>query len=488
MTTRERDRQDVQGVSATRRLEIRLREVLDRRFLAVVVLLGLVVLGGGWVAYNTHVDPGTEETTAVVGSWSEEPELSHQARVQADNPVFETGTVRADRPLYFTRLMPELEGLYAYAYDGSVTDGSLSVEATSYLVIRAVDGEETLWQERERLETTSVDGVEPGAAVPLSFTVNVSELDARIGSIVADLGADPGTTETSVVVKTTASGTIDGKQVANAHEATYSIERNDGSYAVTTETSGLGGGEFTRTVTTERTYGPLRSFGSLAALLFGVGALAWVVHGRRTGTLGPSREELAALELAQERAEYDEWVSRGRIPVGELEGPTIEVESLEDIVDVAIDSDRRVIEDPTAEAYYVADRGAVYVYEPAEFPGADEALPAPADDAEPIEIDPETTLDEPVEAEPEAILDDVESDRARRDSAPAAGSRVAVDGPGADQASLEALFADVETWEDELVTPDANGASSGGDSDSSNAASPPMEPDGGTEPDATDHG
>lgn len=62
-----------------------------------------------------------------------------------------------------------------------------------------------------------------------------------------------------------------------------------------------------------------------------------------------------------ERVRYVEWISRGTIPAtGKY--ARVPVETLLDLVDIGIDSDKRVIHDPTTEIYAVVDGNLMYEF------------------------------------------------------------------------------------------------------------------------------
>ncbi len=353
------------------RRRIRARLLLDRWFVAAVVVLVVAVALGGWLAYEPHVDPGADERIETVGSWSEEPDLSHQAEVRVANPIFETGSTLSDRSLYYTRLSPELEGTYEYAYRLEGVDGSVDVVMDSYLLFQSVDDDgNAYWQRTEPLDSESIEGVEPGERVTTSFAVNVTELDGEIEAIEGNLGASPGSAETAVVVEARVDGEIGDERVSNAHTATFLVDDGGGTYSVETDTDGDASREFRETVVTERSYGPVRSYGPFFLVVLGVAVLGALGYARVEGRLTPTDAEIRALESAREREEFDDWLSHGRFPEAEFSGPRIELDTLEDIVDVAIDSDRRVIEDATRGAYYVQDGDLYYAYVPEEWPAA----------------------------------------------------------------------------------------------------------------------
>lgn len=353
------------------RRRIRARLLLDRWFVAAVVVLVVAVALGGWLAYEPHVDPSADERIETVGSWSEEPGLSHQAEVRVANPIFETGSTLSDRSLYYTRLSPELEGAYEYGYRLEGVDGSVDVVMDSYLLFQSVDDDgNAYWQRTEPLDSESVEEVAPGERVTTSFAINVTELDGEIEAIEGNLGASPGSAETGVVVETRVDGEIGNERVSNAHTATFLIDDGGGTYSVETDTDGDASREFRETIVTERSYGPVRSYGPFVLVVLGLTGLGALGYARVEGRLTPTEAEIRALESAQERKEFDDWLSRGRFPEEEFSGPRIEVDTLQDIVDVAIDSDRRVIEDATRGAYYVQDGYLYYAYVPEEWPAA----------------------------------------------------------------------------------------------------------------------
>ncbi|WP_435064838.1 DUF5305 family protein [Halobaculum sp. EA56] len=59
--------------------------------------------------------------------------------------------------------------------------------------------------------------------------------------------------------------------------------------------------------------------------------------------------------------QHEEWISRGQFPTN-AEKQYISILTLEDLVDVAIDTNRRVIHDPEIDAYAVIDSTEIYYY------------------------------------------------------------------------------------------------------------------------------
>ncbi len=340
---------------------LRLRALLEERYAIVLVALLLLVAVGTWGVYATHVDPGAETEERVVSAWSSTAEFDHGSTVQNDTGPFAEGEELTNRTVYFIRATPELDGQFSYRYDAG--GGGVDAHTELELVVRAVDDEgEIYWQATEPLGDARTEELGPGDRHELPFAVDVNATIARIDAIEEELGASPGTTETLVRARTTVDGTVHGDPVSESYEHDLRIEPDGSTYRVD-ENPAVERYESVREVTVPVEYGPLRSVGTVLLFVGSLIGLIGLVAARRTDSL-LSEAERRRIEHARERGEFDDWISRGRLPPEIRDHPRIEIESLEELVDVAIDSDRRVIEEPGAESYCVVDDGYLYAYTP----------------------------------------------------------------------------------------------------------------------------
>lgn len=339
---------------------IRVRKHLQRWLVVVVIALVLVGVLGGWLVYHTHVEPGTVAEEETVASWNEETHLSHHAEVVRPNPVFDEGQTLSNQPVYFSEISPMFAGEHEYSYSAS-DGGELDIEIEAELRSQAVDQDgQPYWQQTALLDRTTEDGLAPGELALVEFEINVTEAVENIDRTETALGTSVGTTELDIVFNTRVSGTVNDERVVSTHQDRLLIEPDDGSYSVEPEDSVQETHETTQLVEYEATYGPLRSyapFGLILASLVGLASLGVLKHRER---VPPAETELALLEHHQEREEFDDWISRGQIPESSLDGPRIELDSLEDLVDVAIDTNNRVIEDATSGEFVVTDRDLLY--------------------------------------------------------------------------------------------------------------------------------
>ncbi len=344
-----------------------MRELKLRRFIGrYVPILAAVCVGcmlaGGALVYTTHVEPGTETQQIVLDEWETNGELSHSATVRNGTTVFPTGTTLADRSAYYTQVTPTVDLELRYGFVAA--DGELDVDGESTLVIRSVDDEgNELWRTDEQLDSFE-ETLGPNEEFDTEVSVDVPETSDEIAGIEEELGATLGSVEVAVEHSIAAESSVGGE--TDVHDQTYlaRIEPGGGSYTVETESTGEETHQRTGTVTVERTHGTLRNVSGPLLIIVGLLGLSGVAAGRHYDAFELTDAEKRNLEFADTRSELDEWISRARTE-GQANGDErLRAETLEDLVDIAIDTDERVIEDVEKRLYYVLDGQHRYVYQP----------------------------------------------------------------------------------------------------------------------------
>ena len=344
--------------------ETRLRAILaDNLAIVVVALLALAAIGGGLVATAEPTQTTDHRTVTLERGTGT---FDHRATVVRENPVFRNGSTLEDRTVYFTGVMPVLNGTFEYTYDSDY-DGRLRAEVTTRLVIRAVgdDGATEYWRQSRRLDATDRN-LAPGETVRSTYAVNVSAVERRVDEIRSQLGAGPGQEEVLVVAKVTVNGTLDDRSVRRQRTYAQRIDPSGDVYRVSPVTTGTNRTTVRDPVT--RTIYPYRReyLGYALLAIGGVGGLGLllVVGIAGVGAITPADRERHRLRFASQRSEYDEWITVASLPPEIEDRPRIEVETLEGLVDVAIDTDARVLERPDGSAYYVLGDEVLYVFTP----------------------------------------------------------------------------------------------------------------------------
>jgi hypothetical protein len=189
--------------------------------------------------------------------------------------------------------------------------------------------------------------------------VNVTETFRAARNESERLGA-PGQDEVLVAVNVTASRG-DGPNRTRTfvlpivdQAQTYTVQGEDGTIRFNN----------TQTVSVPATPGPLQAYGGPILLIAGLVAGGVLVAARRLAVLEFSEAERERLAYRNHRNEFADWITTGRLPSRVFDEPRTEVDSLAGLVDVAIDTDERVIHDVDRGTYNVVGDGLRYVYEP----------------------------------------------------------------------------------------------------------------------------
>jgi len=349
---------------------LRARAVVDRYgAILVTVLVVLTVLGG----YGVYVAYAVEETetdtrTVVVSSWESFGEFDHSATVLAATRSFAENQTLRNRAVYFKSITPVLDGTFRYRYTASES-GNLSARGTVDLIVRSVDPESSreFWRFSESVASDRAL-LAPNDSLTMSFSRNVTAVERDIERERSRLGGSPGVTEVFFRTTVTVDGTRNGESVnqRRTYRMPVSIEGN--TYSVNASGPVTAGDRRTeqRSETVVVPPGSLERFGGPAALVGGLIGLVGFAVGRHREAFEVSDREREYLAYRSDRSEFEEWITEVRPPTDRIADATVHVEttSLAGLVDLAIDTDRRVLETGDGDRYLVLDDEVVYSYTP----------------------------------------------------------------------------------------------------------------------------
>lgn len=328
--------------------QLRLRYLLAKHgpvLTAGLLVLGTVLLGVAGVAYAS---PPTTEVTDHTDRRTVTSSLSTSATVTGNTSLYKEGHVLSGQPVYLLDAAPDADVSVTTAMPGGV---SSAVDHQLELVYTARRNGETFWQHSQPLavETTTREG-----ETASTTTISMPEVRQQLAAYQSEFGQ---AATISVSLRTSTTYTV-GQYEGELTES-YPIAFGDRWYSIET-------GESTATHSTPVTKTralPLTNHLPLVVPL--VGGLVLLLAGLLTGITvyrftGAPEDELAD---AVHHTRYGEWISTGRLPSAAT-ASSVQMASLEELVDVAIDSRKRVIFDPARGAYAVLDSGVQYQYSP----------------------------------------------------------------------------------------------------------------------------
>ncbi|ELZ65097.1 hypothetical protein C5B91_08400 [Haloferax sp. Atlit-10N] len=312
-----------------------------RVLVAVLAIAGVACLvAAGYVFLTPTTQTVTEETNVQ----SVETGVDTRAVVTQNTTLYERGSTLENRSVYFMTISPDV----SFRVHTDVP-ANQSVNVTQQLVLRTVgvrDG--TPFYENETVLLDEQTLVTDGTVVDAP-SLNVSTLDRDLQQKRTETGG-VGQFRTSLNLTVTYqtgsySGTLEASTPLAFSGRAYYLERSladDRRHSTTVA----------RTVT--RPPNPVEYGGLAAAALVLFGLAGLVIRTEY-------RSDPEELRTRISHSRHEEWISRGEFPT-DANKPYISILTLEDLVDVAIDTNRRVIFDPEIETYAVIDSSEIYYY------------------------------------------------------------------------------------------------------------------------------
>lgn len=310
---------------------------------ALLVVGTLAVAGAAW----TVINPPTVEVTEPVATGTVGADVKTRAVVTGNTSLWERGTTLENRPVYpldsAPRLMVEVRT--------SVPPGQpVDVSQSLTLVYRAEKDGEVFWRSTEPLvaeERTVRDG-----DVSAATSVDMRGMRAELEAINEEL---PGIGPAKAYLRLNVSYQAGGFAGSLSKTAPVTIRGSGYWIGGTLDAENTHRTPVTREVTRPPDL----------TMVVGLGLVGLVGFGGAGGVLYLSSRRLDRAAIADdlERRRYREWISVGRL--GEfVTGQDVPMESLKDLVDVAIDSNNRVVHDRQRELFAVLADDVVYYYDP----------------------------------------------------------------------------------------------------------------------------
>jgi hypothetical protein len=329
---------------------------------AVLVVLGVAaIVTGGYLYMNP---PTPEEPTAPDGP---EPvtetiefrtSIQHSAEVVEPTPLYEDPAAVSpieNQPVYFRNGTPDLQ-LEAVAE--LPADQSVNVTSHNLTVYREVTFEGTTFWDEERVLASDSGTVEDGQ-LSVGHELDIAAVSAR-DSEIANAVSGAGSVSSGIRLRT--------EYNSEAGDGTLTVESD---LQITGQAYWLTNNELEDVATEEVVVSAPEEGGDQAApepdpnltVVGGLALLGIVLIGGGIGLARWSSRDADVRELEEKvhRSRYDEWISEGDFPT-DAGKQYVYINALEGLVDIAIDTGKRVIYDPELETYGVVDDDLVYYH------------------------------------------------------------------------------------------------------------------------------
>lgn len=313
-----------------------------------VLVLGLLLIAGAGMVYSTTPPP--EERTQEIDRQTFETAVDTSAVVTGSSTLYPQEAELQNQPVYFINATPTLT---LTAVTTVPENQAVTVSHQIVLTQEARFNDQRFWNRSQLLlrdERTVQDGefrTETTIDVDelVEETAEIGEETALAGALSSELQLET-TYETELEDGHVYEGTLTAPTAFEFGEGIYWLE--DDLAAETTESR-----QETEEIPQEPDVTLATVLGLLGVTAVGLAVSLWVKR--------PTQEELDQLELELTRQQHQEWISNGEFPTNP-DKQYVYLDSLDDLVDAAIDTNKRVIYDTELDAYGVVDADLVYYH------------------------------------------------------------------------------------------------------------------------------
>jgi len=339
------------------------KTALDRFSVIFAILTVLLIFSLIWT-YMAYSEPVYRNEQVIVSSYTHSGNYGYAAPVTLKNPLYPTGTrLGMGEPAYFLAVSPTMDASFIYSL--TATDSAdLTVESKTLIIATSrgsVDGEKKIfWQKKYPLGNTASVRMQNGETLTHSFTLDIPEIQSMVKYVQDGLKYSQDTT-IEVVTYVSYQGTINGKAASGVEQYPIPLTISSSYYQLPEKVDHTENTDAyeTRRILVKPSLSTMAA--PLLSSLFSIGlVIALGICRIRCDKLGPSR--IRELEIEHERAQFAEWISSGTLPGDTGSFPEVDIASLKDLNDVAVDINSRVIHDADAGVYFIIHSGVLYSF------------------------------------------------------------------------------------------------------------------------------
>jgi len=345
---------------------LKLKNTVIDRFRILVLIFGITMIFSGLWAYEAYAGTEYEEKEEIVSSYTQYGSYTYTAPVTESNPLYTKGTVLEMRkPAYFFAVSPTVD--ISFTYRLKATDSAdVSVERDTVIVATSKeaageDGKEDriFWQKEFPLKSKRAVDIENGELLTETFSVNVSEIQSMVKGVQDQLKYPQGAT-VEIVNRVNCEGKINGKHVNSTKNFTMPLVMDSSYYKMPEELEFNESTDVYKKIRVQKDSSPSSIKKPLSIFLLSMVLIGTILPCRKMKKTDPTY--IKKLEIEQRRSPFKEFVSKGRLPENANSLIRVEISSLQELVDAAVDMNERVISDAETGVYFIIHSGVLYIF------------------------------------------------------------------------------------------------------------------------------
>ena len=347
---------------------IKIRNIALQNYRQVFAVFSLMLIASLIFTYSAYTEPVYRTDQVISSSYTHSGNYKFTALVTEKNPLYPVGSnLEMGKPAYFFSVSPKMD--VSFTYDFKPTDSAdVDVELKTMVVATAGgstdDGTKTFWQKKFPIKDSGSQKIADGESLTHRFIIDVPDVQSMVKSVQDQIKYSQDT-EIELVTYVTYQGTVNGKTVTGTEQFPIPLTITSSYYQMPEK---LDDEKIIDTYETRKTpIDPpfLSKALPLLSLLFSIVLMALLGICQKGCTIVDQSliDELERKnKIENEYAQFNEWISNGVFPNDTTLLTKIEIKSLQDIVDAAVDMNERVIHDTASGIFFVIHGSLLYYF------------------------------------------------------------------------------------------------------------------------------
>lgn len=341
---------------------LKLRNAIIDRHKILVIIFGIALILSGLWTYEASREVYSEKDE-VFSLYTQHGSYTYSVPVTKENPLYPIGTrLEMGKPAYFLVASPTTDMSFTYRLEpAEAANINGKLETMIVATGKGMSGgeEKIFWQKEFPLKSEGGNGIWNGASVTRSFSVDVPEIRSMVKNVQDQLNYSQDAT-IEIVNRVSYQGKVNEEKISGTKDFAIPLVISSSYYQLPDKLDFSEDTNITQKVSFKSSP-PLSTI--IIPLVLSLLSLVLVVTTlicTRVKKVEP--EYIEKLEKERKSSPFREFVSRGKLPKDSNSLLKIEISSLQELVDAAVDMNSRVIYDTEAETYFIIESGVMYIF------------------------------------------------------------------------------------------------------------------------------
>jgi len=356
---------------------LKLKNIIRKYWIPLLVVFGLLLTFSSYQIYLKYTNPSFEDKNLTASSYTQYGAYSYSTIVSKQSTLYSKGTVLdMNESAYYFATSPIPEFSFAYKINASDSANVTATPKTSIIAMcKKNDNHDNkvLWQREFPVTPTSSSGpfiiknIDGSNSFTYGFTFNAAVIENNIENTYDELAYskhsstfNPSDMEYEIKTLVAYNGIINGEKVENTTSFVLPITITKSYYELSNNVSTNITNYNNETVSVQNPFTVETIKYPLTSILISIIAIIGIIYCRTI--YNPNPTHAAKLEQEKMNSVFREFISEGKIPEDRNSLMTIEIASLQELINAAVDMNERVIYDSSANIHFAIHNGLLYYF------------------------------------------------------------------------------------------------------------------------------